>query len=149
MNINSRLVLAWGLCLLVSAAAPHAQRQSNGGKNLPKLKDNVLVSAPAMSLRSKSATEHLLTFSGPFGVPGVSLPAGIYSFKFTAPGVIQVRNADGTVPYTQFVTTEARIATRMAYSDGAITWREQIEGAPPQIENWFLPGRSKGWHFVY
>src|SRR4029077_9129602 len=58
------------------------------------------------------------TFSGPFELPGVALPAGTYLFRLADPdggrGVVQVLSADGKKAYGLFFT---RAEDRITRSD--------------------------------
>ena len=92
-----------------------------------------------------------LTFSEPIQIPGEVLPAGTYLFRLadgdSGQHVVQIFNADGTVPYATVLT----IATERPYPTGdtAVTLAEQGAGNPDALLKWFYPGRVTGNEFVY
>ena len=51
-----------------------------------------------------SASDHFLTFSGPFQIPEVTLPAGTYVFTVVAPSVVRVSSPDRSQHYALFFT---------------------------------------------
>ena len=54
-----------------------------------------------------AASDYFLNFSGPVGIPGVTLPAGAFLFRFpvgTGTKVIQVLKADRSNTYAMFGT---------------------------------------------
>lgn len=54
---------------------------------------------------SGSSSEHVLRFSGPVGIPGVSLPPGAYIFRFVGSSVVQVVSEDRSKIYGMFFVT--------------------------------------------
>jgi hypothetical protein len=92
-----------------------------------------------------------LTFSEPIQIPGEVLAAGTYLFRLadgdSGQHVVQIFNADGTVPYATVLT----IATERPYPTGdtAVTLAEQGAGNPDALLKWFYPGRVTGNEFVY
>ena len=92
-----------------------------------------------------------LTFSEPIQIPGEVLPAGTYLFRLadgdSGQHVVQIFNADGTVPYATVLT----IATERPYPTGdtAVTLAEQGAGNPDALLKWFYPGRVTGNEFLY
>jgi len=96
----------------------------------------------------------VITFSGPFEVPGVGqhkLPAGTYVFKIldsqSDRHIVQIFNQDET----QVLTTILAIPNyRLKTTDKTtITFRERPAGEPEALRAWFYPGRAWGEEFVY
>jgi hypothetical protein len=96
----------------------------------------------------------VITFSGPFEVPGVgqhNLPAGTYVFKIldsqSDRHIVQIFNQDET----QVLTTILAIPNyRLKTTDKTtITFRERPAGEPEALRAWFYPGRAWGEEFVY
>ena len=91
-----------------------------------------------------------LTFSGPVSLPGVTLPAGRYLFRFpsrnTARSVIQVLSGDRTVVYAMFQTIPT---WRLAVAhDPEVTFKETPANAPPSIAALFQPHERIGYEFL-
>ena len=115
----------------------------------PRFEESIEVSAAS---RPGSTSDYFLTFSGPVGVPGVTLPKGTYLFRFPAQGVtaIQVLAADRSTTYAMFLTIPIENVDRGVTSDNhEVTWRMRAPDAPPAIKAWFLPNRATGYEFVY
>ena len=96
----------------------------------------------------------VITFSGPFEVPGVgqhNLPAGTYVFKIldsqSDRHIVQIFNQDET----KVLTTILAIPNyRLKTTDKTtITFRERPAGEPEALRAWFYPGRAWGEEFVY
>ena len=93
-----------------------------------------------------------LTFSAPFALPGVSLPAGTYIFELplcdAAVDLVRVKSRDGTQVY---VTAYTRIVGRPAHlrSDRQILFNEVPSGMAPQVKAWYPDGQSIGHEFLY
>jgi len=93
----------------------------------------------------------LVTFSGPVQVPGVTLPAGTYTFKLADPEssrrVIQIWNKDATHLYTTLLTISNE---RMEpASKPVVMFKETASGQAPAVQAWFYPGDRFGEEFVY
>jgi hypothetical protein len=91
-----------------------------------------------------------LTFSAPVGLPGVSLPAGTYTFLTLEgrPDIVRVQSHDGTaVHYTGFTRIVPR--PRDARMDRAVTFSEVPRGQPARINIWYPEGSTTGRQFVY
>jgi hypothetical protein len=91
------------------------------------------------------------TFSGPFELPGVALPAGTYLFRLADPdggrGVVQVLSADGKKAYGMFFT---RADDRITPSDKPeVRFMETPAGVPPAIKSWWYPLNLEGREFIY
>ena len=96
-----------------------------------------------------SQTNHL-TFSGPIGLPGVTLPRGTYTFEVTPlhPDIVRVLSRDGSRLYfTGFTMRVARPAGLSA--DRPVTLAETPRGVAPRITAWYPVGASQGQAFRY
>jgi hypothetical protein len=96
-----------------------------------------------------SQTNHL-TFSGPVGLPGVTLPGGTYTFQEIPlhPDIVRVLSRDGSrVYFTGFTMRVARPAGLSA--DQLVTVGEMARGVAPRITAWYPIGSSHGQQFRY
>ena len=90
------------------------------------------------------------TFSGPVTIPGATLPAGKYVFRFvdvSSQNVVQVLSGDGLTSYALFMTHRAQRSS--VPSDPEVRFMETATGTPPAIQTWWYPGQSTGWEFIY
>lgn len=92
-----------------------------------------------------------VTFSGAVQVPGVTLPAGTYTFKLADPEnsrrVVQIWNKDATHLYTTLLTIPNQ---RLEPTDKpVILFKETAAGQPQAVLAWFYPGDRYGEEFVY
>lgn len=107
-----------------------------------------LNSATAQDLNPSEKT--FLTFSGPVELPGMTLPAGTYTFKLAdTPGrnVVQVFSQDEKDIHGQFLFVQAN--RRDATGDTVVTFRETAAGTTPAVQYWYYPGETIGKEFVY
>ena len=93
----------------------------------------------------------IFTFSQPVAMPGVTLPAGTYTFRVLDPAtsgkVVQVLNANGTRNYGMFLSMSA---VRQDWPEKPeISFMETGAGVPPAIKTWWYPGSKYGYEFVY
>lgn len=93
-----------------------------------------------------SANDHFVTFSGPFHIPEVTLPAGTYIFSIVAPSIVQVSNADRSQYYAMFFTSPIH---RAEAANGYEMRFAANETAPSRITKWFLPNQTVGFEFFY
>ena len=105
--------------------------------------------ASAQSLVSDQRT--FFTFSGPVALPGVTLPAGKYTFRLADSQanrhIVQVFNADGTKIYATLLAIPAE---RLAIPDQPeIVFRETPVNSPVAIDTWYYPGTKVGHAFMY
>ena len=105
--------------------------------------------ASAQGLVSDQRT--FFTFSQPVALPGVTLPAGKYTFRLADSQanrhIVQVFNADGT---KIFATLLAIPAERQAIPDQPeIVFRETPVNSPAAIDTWYYPGTKVGHSFMY
>ena len=92
-----------------------------------------------------------LTFSGPVGLPGITLPAGTYWFRFpsrnSSRSVIQVLSHDRKIVYAMLMTTQA---SRTAVSHKPeIVFGESRASVPPRIQIWYPAHELVGYEFQY
>ena len=90
-----------------------------------------------------------LTFSGPVGLPGVTLAAGTYVFEVAEinPQIVRVLSRDGSSLYfTGFTQTVRRPASRGARE---VTFAEAQPGIAPRIAAWYPVGAPRGYQFLY
>jgi hypothetical protein len=92
-----------------------------------------------------------LTFSGPVEMPGVTLPAGTYTFELADP------NAARHVIRVSQKETNKHIGLFMAIpmdrpeppESNVIMFAERPAGSPQAVQAWFYPGDRTGEEFVY
>jgi hypothetical protein len=125
--------------LLVSADIGAQQAQ------LPRFEGSVTV--PGTSIAG-STGDHLLAFSAPFALPGVSLPAGRYIFRNPSKEghVLQVMSADRQNVYVTLLTTPTT-RTRST-RDYGVKW-ESNGDAPQRLKAWFAPNSYRGEELAY
>lgn len=110
---------------------------------------------PASAARLDQYTISHLTFSGSFRLPGVSLPAGTYTFKRVRPGLIQMVSKDHMTLYGTFMTIPRLRSERTTTQE--VVFRETHVGEPPPVAvwypfpepAWFNFNRSVGYGFLY
>jgi hypothetical protein len=93
-----------------------------------------------------------VTFSGAIQLPGVSLPAGTYTFEVPAPDfcweIVRVSSRDGRrVYFTGFTRPLAR-PTGLS-GDKNIIFGESPAGGPTPIKAWFPQDERTGRQFIY
>ena len=109
----------------------------------------MLVASPARADVWNKKT--FLTFSGPVQVPGVTLPAGTYTFKLADltgnRHVVQIFDKDEKKIYTTILAIPDQ---RLEPSDKPVVlFAERAAGTPQAIKAWFYPGETIGNEFVY
>ncbi len=91
-----------------------------------------------------------LTFSRSIELPGMTLPAGTYTFRLAdTPGrnVVQVLSRDESTTHGQFLFMQAQ---RPEVTDEPVVmFRETAEGTTPAVRFWYYPGERIGKEFVY
>jgi hypothetical protein len=108
--------------------------------------------AIAASVRATSIERtNYVTFSAPFALPGVSLPAGTYIFE--APleyslDVVRVMSRDGRHLYFSGFTQTVERPWERAATVG-IVLGEAASGAPTPVKVWFPAGQRRGHQFIY
>jgi hypothetical protein len=91
-----------------------------------------------------------LTFSNSIELPGITLPAGTYTFKLAdTPGrnVVQVLSRDEQTIHGQFLFVQAQRPE--ATGEPVIMFKETAEGTTPAVQYWYYPGERIGKEFVY
>jgi hypothetical protein len=100
---------------------------------------------------SDASRTTLLTFSGPVGLPGVTLGAGTYTFDVFNPqsggDVVRVRSKDQRHTYFLGMTNRIERPSGMK-PDAFITLGEASKGTVPPIVAWY-PGGVDGRQFHY
>lgn len=93
-----------------------------------------------------------LTFSGPVGLPGVTLGTGTYVFERMEspinPRVVLVRNAATSQVYFLGFTRAVQRPAGLA-DDRQIIFKESPKGVAPLIDAWYPVGESAGEQFIY
>jgi hypothetical protein len=93
-----------------------------------------------------------LTFSGPVGLPGVSLGSGTYVFEIANPmtsgDVVRVSSRDGRTSYFQGFTTPVPKPPSLR-ADAVVSFGEAAKGTPAPIMTWWPAGESTGRQFKY
>ena len=89
----------------------------------------------------------ILTFSAPFQVPDVKLPAGTYVFSFVAPSIVRVTSPDRSQQYAMLFTPPA--AQQEPGDQYEMVFARTNAAAPVRIAKWFLPNKTAGVEFLY
>jgi hypothetical protein len=127
------------------------------------MKNTLLLAACATAMLSLAAVPHAnaggteshemyLTFSAPFALPGVSLPAGTYAFELlNNQGVlkaVRVTSKDGLRVYlTALTLTVSRPIGQP--KDRLISFAEVETGRTPVVQAWYPKDDSVGHEFIY
>ncbi len=91
-----------------------------------------------------------LTFSNSVELPGMTLPAGTYTFKLAdtqSRNVVQVLSQDEKEIHGQFLFIPAERPE--VTGETVITFRETREGTTPAVQYWYYPGEKIGKEFIY
>jgi len=91
-----------------------------------------------------------LTFSNSVEMPGMTLPAGTYTFRLAdTPGrnVVQVLSQDEKMVHGQFLFVQAERPD--VTGETVVTFRETKEGSTPAVQYWYYPGEKIGKEFIY
>jgi len=105
----------------------------------------------AAAQTSPADRKTFVTFSGPVSVPGMTLPAGTYTFRImdsnTDRHVVQVFNQDGS----KLMTTLLAVAAQRLEPTGdpVITFKETASNHAPAVRYWYYAGDLAGNEFVY
>jgi hypothetical protein len=93
----------------------------------------------------------IFTFSQPVELPGVTLPAGTYAFKLLDSiadrSIVQVFDKDQRKLFARILAIPDY--TPQPSSKTIIKFSETTPGGPKAIKEWFYPGETIGWEFVY
>ena len=107
----------------------------------------VLATASAYALTNDV---NYVTFSGPIALPGVTLPAGTYTFRTPSDldkNIVQVMNRGETKSYYMGITrpvVRPRGRTQLLVTVGETSARQV-----PPIQAWFPLGQTEGHAFIY
>src|SRR5262245_18950892 len=107
--------------------------------------------AAASVAQGNEPHRNYLTFSAPFALPGVTLPAGTYTFEMAVPGsydVVRVMSRDRAHVYLTAFTKRVQ-RPRGLPANRQIVFREGPAGVAPPIKTWFPIGQSVGHEFLY
>jgi len=91
-----------------------------------------------------------LTFSNSVELPGVTLPAGTYTFRLADTqqrNVVQVLDRDQKNIMGQWLFVQAERPE--VSGDTVIMFKENREGATPAVQYWYFPGEKIGKEFIY
>lgn len=109
-----------------------------------------LLTAAAGSAQNLNRTTYL-TFSTPVELPGVTLPAGTYTFRLSNSTsdrhVVQVLDKDSTTLHTTILAMPAK--RLHADEETVVTFHELPAEATPAVRYWYYPGDDIGQEFAY
>ena len=105
---------------------------------------------PALAQPLDQRTE--FTFNQPVEMPGVTLPAGTYVFRFvdatSGRKVMNVQAKDASSKnYGMFMTISAQ--RPKASDDAELRFLETPAGQPAAVKTWWYPGNTIGREFIY
>ena len=107
------------------------------------------LSAPATAYTLDRRT--LFTFNQPIALPGVTLPAGTYTFRVADPmtsgKVVQILNGSGTQSFAMLLSIPAYRAD--AAKESEISFMETASGMPAAVKIWWQEGSTHGYEFIY
>ncbi len=108
------------------------------------------VSSGAIALSPINHVNHV-TFSQPVMLPGVTLPAGTYTFELgpagAHPDIVRVSGRMGRHHFLGFTRPVPR--PRALPKNRIVEFREQVPGVPPSIAVWYPTYAPSGQAFVY
>jgi len=112
----------------------------------------VIAALSTKVLAQNTNTQELtyLTFSNTVEMPGVTLPAGTYTFRLAdtpSRNVVQVLDRDQKNVMGQWLFVQAQ--RPQATDDTVIMFKEKAENATPAIQYWYYPGETIGKEFIY
>lgn len=109
----------------------------------------LVMATSAYSWSSVNRTMYL-SFSGPVALPGVTLPAGTYTFERIADDV-QVVRVSSQDRKTMYLTTFTQLIDRpSSLADTQhVMLGEARRGMAPPIKAWFPTGERQGHEFIY
>jgi hypothetical protein len=107
------------------------------------------LSAPAAVYTLDRRT--LFTFNQPIALPGMTLPAGTYTFRLADPmtggKVVQILNRSGTESFALLLSIPAYRAE--AARESEIGFMETASGMPAAVKVWWQEGSTRGYEFIY
>lgn len=110
-----------------------------------------LTAAAATAQTTPSDRTTFVTFSGPVSVPGMTLPAGTYTFRIldsqTDRHIVQIFDKESMKLFTTLLAIPAQRAD--AGGDPVITFKETASDRPPAVHYWYYAGDKDGNELVY
>ena len=107
------------------------------------------LSAPAAASFADRDTR--FTFSKPIALPGVTLPAGTYTFRLVDPTtggkVVQILDESGTRSYAMLLSIPA--ARPDVPKKPEVSFMETAADMPAAVKTWWQEGSTVGHEFVY
>jgi hypothetical protein len=107
------------------------------------------LSSPATAYTFDHRT--LFTFNQPIALPGMTLPAGTYTFRVADPmtsgKVVQILNGSGTQSFAMLLSIPAYRAD--AAKESEISFMETASGMPAAVKIWWQEGSTQGYEFIY
>jgi LPXTG-motif cell wall-anchored protein len=107
------------------------------------------LSSPAAAYTFDHRT--LFTFNQPIALPGMTLPAGTYTFRVADPmtsgKVVQILNSSGTQSFAMLFSIPAYRAD--AAEKPEISFMETASGMPSAVKIWWQEGSTRGYEFIY
>jgi hypothetical protein len=105
----------------------------------------------AAALAQTNDKRTVFTFNRPISLPGVTLPAGQYTFALadseTGRNVIHVSSADGKKHYAMlFSISEQRLE---ASDKPEVRFMETAKGKPSAVKTWWYAHERTGYEFIY
>jgi len=97
----------------------------------------------------RTPNEHVLRFTVPVSVPGVTLEPGTYAFRVTAPATIQVLDVNKARAYAQFHTISAYGCDTALMNTYEMTFIRTSIDAPLQLIKLLVPGQLEGHELRY
>jgi hypothetical protein len=104
----------------------------------------------AVSAHAWTSDTNYLTFSAPIALPGVTLPAGTYTFRTPSgidKNVVQVMDRAQSKSYYMGITRP--VSRPRAGTDLLVTVGEAPAGQVRPIQAWFPLGERDGHAFIY
>lgn len=154
--MKTLIVFGAVLCLFSTPSYAQEPRDSADTQSMqtPQFEETVEVrpTVPADINVAGHTYDYFMTFSGPVSVPGATLGAGTYLFRFPlGPGtdVIQVVSADRAQTLAMFQTIPVHDTSRTLASEGEVVLKDaHVKGAPDVMTEWYLPGQMRGYEFL-
>jgi hypothetical protein len=111
----------------------------------------VLATSATGAMTDGSRTTHF-TFSGVVRLPGVTLPAGTYTFQVvnmnSGSDVVSVRSRDRSKVYLMTLTRPIYRPSAGTLK-AAIAFGETAAGTAPPVQAWYPEGETRGREFIY
>lgn len=109
------------------------------------------LTAGVAAAQSPADRTTFVTFSGPVSLPGMTLPAGTYTFRLadsqTDRHIVQIFNREGTKLFTTLLAVPAQRPE--PEGDPVITFKETPADRPPAVHFWYYAGEKDGNELVY